>query len=75
MSMNKYTEAEHALNPNNDGTDVSSLTSDYSYSTMPDQCRKLTLSCSALLAGTAAVLEREQAPTLQTYVQPLVCFS
>ena len=23
MSMNKYTEAEQALNPNNDGTDVS----------------------------------------------------
>ena len=22
MSMNKYTEAEQALNPNNDGTDV-----------------------------------------------------
>lgn len=25
MSMNKYTEAEHALNPNNDGTDVRPL--------------------------------------------------
>jgi len=24
MSMNKYTEAEQALNPNNDGTDVMS---------------------------------------------------